>query len=474
MCPHLHALIFFKRDVYIQKLLIYIKHKISPFQILFSCINLPSDTGRFLNSVEARKFLIIAWSRWRHPVRKHQLITTLHALRGNARACVLTEPLWSVPHNLYVPYASIYMLAFGLSDGQIGLLTSIGLLVQMFWTVLGGAITDKLGRKRTTLIFDLASWTIPCLILALAQNFAWFLAAAIINAGWRVTLNSWQCLLVEDTEPDLLVDVYSWVYISGLVAAFVSPITGRLIATFTLIPTIRGVYLLAMVIMTAKFFILNGMATETRQGVERMEATRHESLVSLLRGFWPVLKQLLNTPATLFTAGMMVILQITTMITNTFWPILVTEKLGIPAEHLPLFHFARSLTMLAIFFTIMPKLRSLKMRGPLMVGFSGLVLMHILLLMTPQKHYALLLLTIVLEGCSVPVATTLIDKMQVLTVDRKERARIMAILYACVIVCTSPFGWLAGQLSEINRGLPFALNLALLSGGVLLAYRLRE
>ena len=35
------------------------------------------------------------------PLKNHQFITTLFNLRGNARACVYTEPLWGIPYNLF-------------------------------------------------------------------------------------------------------------------------------------------------------------------------------------------------------------------------------------------------------------------------------------------------------------------------------------------------------------------------------------
>ena len=126
------------------------------------------------------------------------------------------------------------MLALGLTDIQIGLLASIGLVFQVVTALLSGAITDKLGRKRATLIFDILSWSVPTFIWAIAQNFTYFLIAAIINSVWRVTMNSWSCLLVEDTEPDLLVDVYSWIYISGQVVAFFAPLAGLLINQYGL------------------------------------------------------------------------------------------------------------------------------------------------------------------------------------------------------------------------------------------------
>ena len=105
----------------------------------------------------------------------HSLFVTLRNLRGNMRGTVLTEPIWAIPYNLYAPYVSVYMLALGLTDSQIGLLASIGLACQIFWTMMSGALTDKFGRKRTTLVVDIIAWSIPCLIWAIAQDFNAFL-----------------------------------------------------------------------------------------------------------------------------------------------------------------------------------------------------------------------------------------------------------------------------------------------------------
>jgi hypothetical protein len=225
--------------------------------------------------------------------------------------------------------------------------------------------------------------------------------------------------------------------------------------------------------MTAKFLILNVFATETHQGQIRMQATRDQHLFAVLREFPKVLKRILETPATLFTAGLMVLLNICWMINGTFWSILVTEKLQIPPQHLPIYHVVRSMTMLGFFFLVMPRLRSIEVRKPLLFGIFGLIATQIVLISTPVKSYLLLLVATVLEGCSVPIATTLLDKLTVIMVEAKERARIMAILYAVVIVCTSPFGWIAGELSQINRSLPFVLNIILLSLAGLLTYLAR-
>lgn len=390
-------------------------------------------------------------------MRSHPLLLTLRRLRGNARGCVLTEPLWGIPFNLYAPYASIYMLALGLDDRQVGMLASVGMVVQVLWTLLSGAITDKVGRKRTTFIFDFISWSVPTLIWAVAQNYTYFLIAAIVNATWRVTHNSWNCLLVEDTDPDLLVDIYSWIYIAGLLAAFVAPATGVFVKHFGLIPTVRALYVLAFVLMTTKFVVLNAMVTETQQGLVRMQETRGEHFLNTLQGSRPVLQHILRTPATLYTAGLMVLLSVASTIRGTFWSILAVGELQISENTLALYPFVRSIMMMLFFFLIMPKMRLWRAHRPMLLGFAGLIISQILLIITPPGNYALLFLSVALEGFSVPASYTMLDTLTVTTVNATERARIMALLNLAVILCSSPFGWIGGQLSALNRRLPFAL-----------------
>ena len=51
-------------------------------------------------------------------------MVSLLGLRGNGRACVYTEPMWGLSMALVLPYASVFMLALGVRDQQIGLLAT--------------------------------------------------------------------------------------------------------------------------------------------------------------------------------------------------------------------------------------------------------------------------------------------------------------------------------------------------------------
>ncbi len=400
----------------------------------------------------------------------HSLFRTLRELRGNARGCVYTEPLWGIPYNLYAPYFSVYMLALGLTDAQIGLITSIGLVFQIFWAMMSGAITDKLGRRRATLISDFISWSIPCLIWAASQNFTHFLIAAIFNSVWRVSHTSWTCLMVEDTDPKLLVDVYAWIYIANLIVAFIAPLGGLLIERFSLVPTMRGLFVFSFVMMSAKFLATNAMTTETRQGLVRMQETRHQPLMAVLAEYPGVLKQVLASPALLLTTALLIILSISRMVSGTFWAILATERLLLPDHYLALYFSASSIIKLLIFFLLMPRLRLANVYRPMFFGFVGALLSQAILVAIPAENFGLLAVATLVEACTLPVATALLDKLVVLVVDAQERARIMAIIYVIMILFTSPFGWIAGQMSEVDRVLPFVLNIVLYGLGGLLTF----
>lgn len=77
---------------------------------------------------------------------RNPLLDTLCHLEGNAKPCLLLEPLWGIPYNLYLPFVSVYMAALGLSATEIGLVSTVFFASQMVWALLSGPLTDKLGR----------------------------------------------------------------------------------------------------------------------------------------------------------------------------------------------------------------------------------------------------------------------------------------------------------------------------------------
>jgi MFS family permease len=421
-------------------------------------------------SVHFRVHPLYSCGTWSHALKNHSLIATLKSLTGNPRGCVYTEPLWGIPFNLYAPYISIYMLALGLSDKQIGSIVSISWSFQIVLALLSGVVTDKLGRRRTTLLFDILAWTIPSLISAVAQNFWYFVVAGIFNSVWQITRNSWTCLLVEDAKEDQLIDIYTWIHIANQMVGFAAPLAGFLIGVYSLVPTVRGLYIFAAIMFTVKAVVTYLMTEETRQGRIRMRETRHQGVMSVLREYDGVLQKLLRAPQTLYTAAILVIISISNVITGNFWGIIVTERLHIPAQNLAIFPFVRSAVMLFFFFVVMPRFNKMHFKLPLVVGFLGFIVSQVLLVTAPDQGYLFLIVSVFLEACCFATVNPLVDQMVVLTIDAQERARIQSILYVGIILITSPFGWIAGNLSALDKSLPFILNIVLFSIGAVLAY----
>lgn len=397
-------------------------------------------------------------------LRRHPLLRSLLDMRGNVRSCVYTEPLWGIPYNLYLPFATVYMYGFGIGDEKIGLLLSIGMVFQVIASLLGGIATDKLGRRTTTIIFDLISWSIPCLIWAFAQNFWWFFVAVVFNSMWQITNNSWNCLLVEDCPPKALVNVYTWTTISGLLAVFFAPLSGLLVERFSVQPVMRVLYLISFVMMTAKFLILFFCCKETGQGKIRMEETRHESVWTMLAQYKDVFLSILRNPATMTIMAIMVLINITTMLTSSFFGLYITQNLGLPDGLLSLFPMARAIVMLVFMFTVQPIINRMPFKKPMLWGLLLYVASMVVLLCAQGAGSATMLLLILYMLCEAFGYALLMprkDSILVLFVDPQERARILGLLYVVMIGFSTPFGWLGGWLAEINRMLPFLLNIVL-------------
>ena len=389
------------------------------------------------------------------------MINTLLSLRGNARACIYPEPMWGIPHSLIVPFATLFMYQLGVGDRQIGIIVSAGMFFQIFSSLLGGVAADKLGRKRTTFIFDILSWSLPCLIWAFSQNFWWFLCAHIVNSMWQITNNSWNCLLVEDTDPKLLVHIYSWCTISGLVSAFLAPISSVMVSRFGVVPTVRGLYIFSFFMMTAKFIVVNIFAHETERGKTRMRETKNIPLQKMLSGYGGVFVKMLRSPHIRLILLIMIMLNITSMISGTFFSLYITQNLGFPEAFLGYYPIVRAGIMLVFMFTVQHRVDRLPFRIPIGAGIILYITAQCALLLNPPVNYAFLFAVIFLEAFGFVLVVPRRDSLLVTYIDAGERARMLGLVYVVMIAVTSPFGWVAGLLSEYNRMLPFFLNAAI-------------
>ena len=384
---------------------------------------------------------------------------------------VLTEVLFGIPYNLFSPFLSIYMLALGVTDQQIGSIASLGLVLQIFSALLSGVIVDKFGRRLSLFVFDLLCWSVPCLIWAAARDVRFFVAAAAMNSLWRISHTAWTCLMVEDAEERHLVHIWTWIMIFAVCSAFFAPLGGWFVEHYGLIPAVRGLFVFGFIVLTAKFVILYLFSHETVRGVQRIHETRHRSFVSLLREYRSVFNQLLHSRPILAALSLIAITNIYTIISNNFWGVLFTGKLGFSSSQISIYVAVRSIIMTICFFLVGPRLTNLRrFRFPLGIGFSIFLLSQLLLVVMPPQAVIWLVFSVILEAVAAALVSPMTESLLALSMESDERARVSAMVYVALIVLISPFGWIAGQLSAVNRSLPFALNTILFAIGMILVW----
>lgn len=403
-------------------------------------------------------------------LKKHQLLRTLIELRGNSRACVYTEPMWGLSMNLCLPYATVYMLALGLNDVQVGIVASIYMFSQMIFAFLSGAITDKLGRRLSTAIFDFLAWSVPCLIWAFSHGFWFFVVAAMLNGMMKIPQVSWNCLLIEDAPKDRITHIYSWVLIAGNLSALFAPISSIMVAKLTLVPAIRILYINAFIIMTLKAIILYKFSTETAIGKTRREISRNISWVEMLSGYKSAINKIINSRGAIFAIIICVLVEIVTMIGTTFWQIVASRRIGIPDSLLPVFPMARSMLTIILFFTVISRIKQTKLKWPLYGGFLSSIAGYILLISitnTGVWGYIILSVSLIFEALGGAVLSTLRESLVAIYADPEERSGIMALLQTVVMLMSVPFGYIGGLLSDISRILPFVMSIVLLLLGII-------
>jgi MFS family permease len=353
------------------------------------------------------------------------------------------------------------MYAQGVTDLQIGLLLSVSMAVQVFFSFAGGIITDKLGRKATLLLGDFFGWSVTCLVWAVSHNFWLFFAAAIMNSFENINQTAWQCLLVEDAEEKDLVNIYTWVHIAGLASVFFAPLSGMFISRFTLIPVIRGLYVCFSISMVAKGIITYRYTRETKQGIIRKQESKDVSPLRMVAEYKNLIPQIFKNKAAMRMMALTVILFITGMVSGNFFSLYVSKNLGVPEQYLAVFPILRAVVMLVFMFGIQHRLEHIKSKAPMWAGLGIYAACQIMLAAAPPGNILPVVLFILFEAIANALVMPRKDAMLMASIDPKERARIVALMTSFMIAFSSPFGYMAGVLSGVNRRLPFVFNCVL-------------
>ena len=385
------------------------------------------------------------------------------SIKGNARYVVFLEPLFVIPHAMLSSFMTLYMLELGMDAKQVGLITSIGLGVSVFFALISGYITDRIGRRNATTVFDAIGWGGAFFIWAIARNFYFFVAAAAINAFFRIAMNSWNCLMLEDSLPEVRVHIFNFLFITGVLGGFSAPLGALLVNKMTLVPAMRLMLFISLAFASLLFIIRHRRTTETVIGAQIMESMKGVKASESFREYLPVLKRMSGDRALILAFLLRVLNFIQFTVRNTFLAVLVTARLGFPAEVMALLATINSFVMMAAMVFITPLLSRYTRNWPISLGCGfHIVATVILLLSPPSQSYVLLVTAGVFIALGSAILSPRIDALVANAINNEERSVANSAMFVIMLFISMPFGYIAGVLSGIDQRLPFIMTLTIL------------
>src|SRR5579875_474663 len=378
-------------------------------------------------------------------------------VRGNARSCVLAEPLFVIPYNMYTTYASVYMLDLHVSDAGLGIVTTINLILQMLSAFVSGYLTDRMGRRKALWLYDIVSWSFATLVWAVSQNVWWFLLAAVLNGFQRIPATAWYCLLVEDTPVDKRTWVFTGLQIVSVVGGLFAPIGGILVNHLSLVPATRVMYLFACLSMSVMIYVRHLGLRETDIGLRKMTERHTFDARSEWHSYMAVVQQIVKNRRLLLLFAVYVLWNIQTTIRTTFVSVYQIDYLHIPASLISLFPAISSLSMMALLFTAVPRFREEHAARWMNAGFVLIGLANLVLVIMPEGNFAWAVVSTVLAAIGTIIANPFVESVVANAMDDEQRATMLSVLNVMILACTSPAGVIGGYTYSINPQIPMDL-----------------
>lgn len=401
--------------------------------------------------------------------KRDGVVSAFLRLPRNARVCIGAEPLNTVPYNMYRPYFSRFMQVGGMTNPQIGLIGAISMAVHMLSAFLSTILVDRLGRKRATVIVDLLGWVIPCAVWAVSQSFAAFVIGTVFGALWRISNNAWNCLIIEEAEPEQMTPIFSWLNAVGQAAVFVTPVAGLIVGHLGLAAGMRILLWISFAMMLSRVVILAVACRETARGEAMRAASRGKGAPAILRETLGGLRIIFRSPGMLVTTLFVLLIYSNKLLYDTWFPMLIVEGVGLPDAAIAWFTVVRAAASLGCVALLSSPLKRLGGAPRLTAGIAAGIACYIAMTVLPRGSWAGVAVSFVLQGAMLALLDPAVNAMLAVHAPPAERARVIGLVWMVVHALCVPMAYALGLLSEIDPRAPFWATAALFAAGGVVA-----
>ncbi|MEK4007241.1 MFS transporter [Paenibacillus sp. FSL H3-0333] len=395
-------------------------------------------------------------------------------LEGNSRGCLTFEPFFLIPYSMFSTYATLYMYELGLTELNIGWITTIGLIVQVFSSLLSGYLTDRLGRKRAILYFDLLSWSLATLLWAFSQNLWFFAAAAVINGFQRVPHIAFYCLIVEDTRPADRTYVFTLLQIIGVIGGLFAPLGGLLVHQYGMVTGMRIMYVLAFLFMTFQFVGRHLTTRETEAGIRKRQETRELGLRESMIEYGGAFRDLGAERNLLLIFGVYILFNFQATLKSTYLYLYLADYIHLDSGILSMFPAVSSVIMLLTLWLLMPRIPDQSASRAMMAGFGLSALSNAMLVLYPSASFVWIGLSTILAAVGLMISSPYLEAAVQNAIDDEKRAKVFSMLSVLILVFTAPAGIIGGWAYKLDPRIPLWLVTAAFVASYLLLHLYRR
>lgn len=382
---------------------------------------------------------------------------------GNARVVVLTEGLAGIPHLWYSTYASLYMLALGVTATEVGLLASLLSAVKLLSTLAGGHVADRFGRKRVLVLGDLFGWCIPMALFAVARSPWYFWVGTVINGMVYLVLPAFQCLFVEDVAVERRPIVFGCLQIMMAVASLFAPVAGLMVASWGMIPAGRAMAAFAGLGLFSTAVMRQFTLHETTMGEARISAARSGTLVATLREYAGTVGEMLAQRRMRTYLTVRIIDTFDQGMWGAYLALYLTDAhgLGLAKASIAVLPFVSSVVTILMLVLGARTMRSDRNLLNLAVGQGLWLISALCYVISPAGTLALVIIGAVIGAISRAIYRPADQSYWADIVGDWQRAKVFSVGGALVSLFALPAGALAAGLYGLAPRAPFVLALVL-------------
>ena len=368
------------------------------------------------------------------------------------------------------------MKSQGVTDVQIGFLISLNFIVGTIMALFAGVMVDKIGRRRTTILFGLISWPGSALLNFFAHSFWMFALAQIVCAFSKISDIGWQLILIEDADDEQRLTSFNMFGIIDILAGFFTPIAGIIVGNLELVKAERGFLLFGAICMFVMIIHRHFKFHETDMGRLAVERSRTVS-------YWGTLKNSLTQMKTVVTSHnhKLSCVLVIIVLFSAYQPIgaysslyfapYLTDVVGLDAAMISVLGIVNSLFMLAVYLFAVPAMSRFNKLFSLTVGLGIQIASMLLRMFLPAGSIAWTVVSVALFSVGFGLCRPFLDALMAEASPEKERSGIYALKNVLISLASALAGSLSGFLYRLSPKSIYLASLILLAVCILFIFR---